>query len=221
MLYIIDTADLEAIKHINEFYPIDGVTTNPSIDFLYWSTKKQLIPRYEREIIAEYYNRQHGFYKDCGIDFTKVDNQGSTERFSYNKGSIGQCSENLHKAIERTADKYYGGDLINCMGMATENFWNRKSAVNRFSGDFMPENRNWFPKHIMQCSYNSLVQGSVYYGDWDMWWSDDTQGVKNSIIKSMSGGPIYVSDELGRSVKDVIMPTIYSDGRIIRLNTPA
>lgn len=31
MIYIIDTADLEAIKHINEFYPIDGVTTNPSI----------------------------------------------------------------------------------------------------------------------------------------------------------------------------------------------
>lgn len=31
MLYIIDTADLDAIKHINEFYPIDGVTTNPSI----------------------------------------------------------------------------------------------------------------------------------------------------------------------------------------------
>ena len=27
MVYIIDTADLEAIKHINEFYPIDGVTT--------------------------------------------------------------------------------------------------------------------------------------------------------------------------------------------------
>lgn len=31
MKYIIDTADLESIKHINEFYPIDGVTTNPSI----------------------------------------------------------------------------------------------------------------------------------------------------------------------------------------------
>ena len=31
MVYIIDTADLEAIKHINEFYPVDGVTTNPSI----------------------------------------------------------------------------------------------------------------------------------------------------------------------------------------------
>ncbi len=31
MEYVIDTADLEAIKHIAEFYPIRGVTTNPSI----------------------------------------------------------------------------------------------------------------------------------------------------------------------------------------------
>lgn len=31
MIYILDTADLAAIKHCNEFYPIAGVTTNPSI----------------------------------------------------------------------------------------------------------------------------------------------------------------------------------------------
>ena len=31
MIYILDTADLEAIKHCNEFYPLSGVTTNPSI----------------------------------------------------------------------------------------------------------------------------------------------------------------------------------------------
>ena len=31
MLYIIDTANLEQIAHCNEFYPIDGVTTNPTI----------------------------------------------------------------------------------------------------------------------------------------------------------------------------------------------
>lgn len=31
MIYILDTADLEAIKHANEFYPLSGVTTNPSI----------------------------------------------------------------------------------------------------------------------------------------------------------------------------------------------
>ncbi len=31
MIYILDTADLEEIRHYNEFYPISGVTTNPSI----------------------------------------------------------------------------------------------------------------------------------------------------------------------------------------------
>lgn len=31
MEYMIDSADLEKIKKINEFYPIDGVTTNPLI----------------------------------------------------------------------------------------------------------------------------------------------------------------------------------------------
>jgi len=31
MLYILDTADLDMIAHCNEYYPLAGVTTNPSI----------------------------------------------------------------------------------------------------------------------------------------------------------------------------------------------
>ena len=52
MIYILDTADLEAIKHANEFYPLSGVTTNPSIiskantDF--WKLVKEI-----RAIIGE------------------------------------------------------------------------------------------------------------------------------------------------------------------------
>ena len=52
MLYILDTANLEAIRHCNEFYPLAGVTTNPSIiakektDF--WKLVKEI-----RDIIGE------------------------------------------------------------------------------------------------------------------------------------------------------------------------
>ncbi len=52
MLYILDTANLEAIRHCNEFYPLAGVTTNPSIiaqekaDF--WPLVKEI-----RSIIGE------------------------------------------------------------------------------------------------------------------------------------------------------------------------
>ena len=31
MIYILDTADLDAIRHCNEYYPLAGVTTNPTI----------------------------------------------------------------------------------------------------------------------------------------------------------------------------------------------
>lgn len=31
MIYFLDTADIKAIEHCNEFYPLAGVTTNPSI----------------------------------------------------------------------------------------------------------------------------------------------------------------------------------------------
>lgn len=108
------------------------------------------------------------------------------------------------------------------MCMPSENFWNRPvSGVCRFSGDFQPENRKWFVSHLLQCSFNSLFQGCVYYGDWDMWWSDDEQAKKNAVLRAMSGGPVYMSDELNRSVKETIMPIVLKDGRILRLDTPA
>ena len=33
-----------------------------------------------------------------------------------------------------------------------------------------------------------------------MWWSDDGQATKNAVLRAMSGGPVYMSDKLGRSV---------------------
>ena len=44
--------------------------------------------------------------------------------------------------------------------------------------------------------------------------------MKNSILKAVSGGPIYISDELERSVRDVIMPLVLSNGRILRCDRP-
>ena len=184
----------------------------------FWPDGPRLMHSFDKDKVEEYYDIQHKFYKDCGADFTKIDNQGSTQRFSYFKGGIGECNKNMMGAIEKIAEKYYDGTLINCMGMPNDNFWNRgASAVNRFSGDFLPEDRKWFIQHLLQCSYNSYSQGTVYVGDWDMFWTDDDQAKKNAVLRAMSGGPIYVSDKLGRSIRDIIMPLVYSDGRIIRL----
>ena len=52
MLYIMDTANLEKIRHCVEFYPIDGVTTNPSIISKEHSDFPKLIKQI-REIIGK------------------------------------------------------------------------------------------------------------------------------------------------------------------------
>lgn len=177
-----------------------------------------------REVVAPEYDKARKFFdlingilKDAGVDFIKVDNQSCYELYYSGVKSIGSAAKEFQRAIEDSAFEYFGGNLINCMGMDEACMLNReKSAVSRASDDFMPENSPWFSKHILQCSYNSLFYGEIYYSDWDMWWTDDGQAGKNALLRALSGGPIYVSDKIGRSNAEVLKYLALDDGRILR-----
>lgn len=172
-------------------------------------------PEYDKaKKVYDYFNN---YLKDCGVDFIKVDNQACYERYYKDVDAIGNAARNLQRAVEDSANEIFGGNVINCMGMASECMLNRKSsAVCRMSNDFMPENAEWFSKHVLQCAYNSLFYGEVYVGDWDMWWTDDGQAQKNSLLRAISGGPVYVSDRLNRSNRDILSPIVTDDGKILR-----
>lgn len=200
----------------------DGAIAEKHRDLLAVALNGKLIPAPSFEKSFKYYYLFHSFLRECGADFVKVDNQSFINEHYSRLIPIGQAARNLHQAIEASAGVNFDGTIINCMGMAIENFWNRpQSSVIRISGDFLPENRKWFIQHLIQCSYNAFVYGSLYTGDWDMWWSDDGQATKNAVLRAMSGGPVYMSDKLGRSVGEKILPIVYKDGRIIRLKQPA
>lgn len=167
-------------------------------------------------------NRFHTFLADSGADFVKIDNQSIFRLYYKQRGTIGETASAVQNAIEDSAAENFGGKLINCMGCASENIWNRStSAISRCSDDFQPENKEWFTHHILQCAYTCLMQSPVIWSDWDMWWSGDAQGKKNSVIRAISGGPVYVSDKIGESVKEIIMPLVLNDGRVLRCNAPA
>lgn len=187
-----------------------------------YSESEQLVHAPDYESARTFYESFHSYLKDCGADFIKVDNQSFTHSFYHDVMPVGQAAENLHRAVDGSAEKFFDGALINCMGTSAENMWHRpQSCVSRCSDDFLPENRDWFTKHILQCSFNSMVQGVFHVCDWDMWWTDDTQAVKNSVLRAVSGGPIYVSDTLGRSRREILMPLCLEDGRILRCDKPA
>ena len=169
-----------------------------------------------------YHNTFYSYLKDAGIDFVKVDCQSGLEWFYRNMCTIGEIADALHTGVEGAVGLNFDGAIINCMGCATENIWNRpNSVVNRCSADFLPENRKWFIDHIMQCTYTCYFYSGLFKGDFDMFWTDDGQAVKNCLLRAISGGPVYVSDKVGRSVAERLLPLALADGKLLRCNNSA
>lgn len=199
----------------------DGEAYAELKDYLFKSPDGRYIHDCDKLKAYGYYSTIHDYFRNCGVDFVKIDNQSVYNLYREVK-PIGEAARGIHDAMEASVGQHFDGTLINCMGMASEDMWNRTvSAVSRCSNDFQPEDKAWFVNHITQCAYNSLIQGQFHYCDWDMWWSDDGQAVKNSVLRAISGGPIYVSDKLERSRREILAPLALDDGRILRCDKPA
>ena len=217
------------IPHIGIWFPTTGYWAGlePGGELDRQEAENLITVESGRRIVSPDPDRAKAFFsdlcrtaKDWGADFVKIDNQGYHKRYR-GIAPIGQSAKAIQSAIDSAAETYFDGALINCMGMPSECMFNRRSAVSRCSDDFMPESRKWFAKHILQCSYNGLLQGQFYVNDWDMWWTDDEQAVKNSVCRAISGGPIYVSDKIGRTRPEILKPLLLQNGRILRADESA
>lgn len=191
-------------------------------DYLIELDNGYLVPDWRSEKAYRYFKTFHDFFCKCGATFVKTDNQSMIMTYYKNLAPVGKIAKEYHDGLEASAGEHFDNAMINCMGTASEDIWNRSvSPISRCSGDFKPENKAWFTQHILQCAYTSILQGQFYWCDWDMWWTDDGQGPKNSLMRAISGGPIYVSDKIGRSKKELLMPLCLESGKILRCDRPA
>ncbi len=164
-----------------------------------------------------FWNTWHTELKKAGIDFVKVDGQSSMSLLWRGVNSYGTAARALHTGLGASAALHFNGQMINCMGMAPEDIWNRpNSALSRTSDDYTPTVSGSFGEHVLQNSYNSILHGCFYWGDWDMVWSVHPEAEKSILLRVMSGGPFYLSDALGKSDPDKIRPVILEDGTITR-----
>ncbi len=173
-----------------------------------------VVPEHEKAM--RYFDTLCRKSRAWGGDFVKIDNQGFHHNFK-NTHTFGESAKAIQSAIDAAAKTHFDGAVINCMCMPSECLFHRtQSTVCRCSDDFAPESREWFSKNILQSAYNGLMQGQFHINDWDMWWTDDEQALKNSLCRAISGGPIYVSDQLGRTRPEVLKPLALKNGRILR-----
>ncbi len=200
----------------------DGATAKECAPYLTENVDGRMVVRPTATDMFGYHNVFYNYLKDAGAEFVKVDCQSSLGWFYSGMGTIGEMATAMHEGIEGAVGVHFGGDVINCMGCSAENIWNRpNSLVNRCSADFLPENKGWFIKHIMQCTSTCYFYSPMFVGDFDMFWTDDSQGERNCVLRAISGGPIYVSDKVGRSIAERLLPCALADGRILRCNSSA
>lgn len=180
-----------------------------------------VIPSLDPEKAEIFWDGYFSYLKNCGVDFVKVDNQSSYRGIL--KGNAPTASQTLkaQTALERSAKKYFNrGDsinIINCMGMMTENVFSRKeSSLSRNSDDFFPNKEGDFIKHVVQNGWNSIWHNLFYCADYDMWMTHHSSAKESSVLRAISGGPIYIADEIGSTKDEFIRPLSDVKGNILR-----
>jgi len=164
----------------------------------------------------------YAFLKDSGIDFVKVDNQCGFGRMVQGKVPIAEAVAGAQKNFQEAAAKYFNSAVINCMSMNVESLYNWYLTNDaRNSIDYVPLFPNNPRAHIFKNTYNALWYSELTWPDWDMWKTHDQAAVMHAVGRAISGGPVYVTDDLGRERKELLMPLVFSDGRVLRVDAPA
>ena len=169
----------------------------------------------------DFFNKWHSYLKNQGVDFVKIDCQGNVAEFLKNTPSALETTINIQNGIEKSVAENFEF-MINCMGMASINMFNRqKSSVCRNSDDFFPLENDSLKSHVLQNVYNAVFTDSMFYCDFDMWWSNHPQARQNAILRAVSGGPFYISDRLGESDAEIINKFVDANGTVKRYDSTA
>ena len=209
-----------AAGYWNGVHP-EGELPKTHRQYLYKTRRGSLLPHPEMERGFAFWYSWHRQLLEWGIDFVKVDGQSAVFNFFGGELPIAEVCRAIHAGLEASVGMNFGLNMINCMGMAADNLWTRPaSALSRSSDDSVPSGQIPFREHALQNAYNSLYHAQFYWGDWDMFWSDHPEWKQSAVLRALSGGPIYISDPVGKTRPEVIRPLVLRDGRILRLDQP-
>ncbi|WP_427788011.1 Sip1-related alpha-galactosidase [Bifidobacterium catenulatum subsp. kashiwanohense] len=156
-----------------------------------------------------------------GIDFVKVDSQSSTSVMTSGMESYGEATIGRHEGLDSAVARHFNNALINCMGMAPEDYWHRPiSPIVRSSDDYLPHNPRSLAEHVMQNAFNALLMGELYHCDWDMFWSEHPHAWAHGIMRVLSGGPVYCSDAEGHTDEGMLRGLLCPGDEVPRPDSP-
>ncbi|CAA2934250.1 galactinol--sucrose galactosyltransferase-like [Olea europaea subsp. europaea] len=169
----------------------------------------------------------HSHLESVGIDGVKVHVIHLLEMLSEDFGGRVELSKDYYKALTASVRKHFNGNGViasmeHCndfMFLGTEAI-----ALGRVGDDFWctdpsgdPNGTFWLQGcHMVHCAYNSLWMGNFIQPDWDMFQSTHPCAEFHAASRAVSGGPIYVSDSVGKHNFQLLKSLVLPDGSILR-----
>ncbi|KAM5581754.1 putative galactinol--sucrose galactosyltransferase 5 [Rosa sericea] len=179
------------------------------------------------EMVNQMYEGLHSHLKSVGIDGVKVDVIHLLEMLCENYGGRVNLAKAYYDALTASVRKHFDGNGViasmeHCndfmflgteaitLGRVGDDFWCTDP-----SGD--PNGTFWLQGcHMVHCAYNSLWMGNFIQPDWDMFQSTHPCAAFHAASRAISGGPIYVSDTVGKHNFDLLKTLVVPDGSILR-----
>ncbi|XP_051127690.1 stachyose synthase-like [Andrographis paniculata] len=181
----------------------------------------------EPEQAADLYEAMHSYLADAGITGVKVDVIHTLEYVCEDHGGRVALAKAYYDGLTKSLKKNFNGTgLIASMEQCNDFFFLATNQISmaRVGDDFWFEDPNGDPMgaywlqgvHMIHCSYNSLWQGQFIQPDWDMFQSDHLCADFHAGSRAICGGPVYVSDKVGRHNFDLLRKLVLPDGTILR-----
>lgn len=169
----------------------------------------------DKNKIFDFYNEYHKKIASFGVDGVKIDTQNYVETVGQGRGGRSVMSEKIRDGMEASTQLNFGGELINCMcGQNDVTFRLKASNMVRTSDDFFLDQPSSHAVHIYINAVNSIIVRNMAWCDWDMFMTDHEYGEYHAMSRAVSGGPVYVTDEVGVHNFDVISHLVLSDGTL-------
>ncbi|KAJ9135334.1 hypothetical protein P3X46_032529 [Hevea brasiliensis] len=179
------------------------------------------------EQVDEMYEGLHSHLETVGIDGVKVDVIHLLEMLCENHGGRVDLAKAYYKALTASIRKHFNGNgVIASMEHCNDFMFLGTEAISlgRVGDDFWctdpsgdPNGTFWLQGcHMVHCAYNSLWMGNFIHPDWDMFQSTHPCAEFHAASRAISGGPIYVSDSVGKHNFSLLKRLVLPDGSILR-----
>ena len=214
----VDEIKSMGVEHVGVWHALqgdwEGVSPEADVpdDTLFPSSDGGLIPSPEG---TEFYENWYESLSEKGIDFVKVDNQFDIIRHTIDKIPIEEASTNLLDSVYRGADEHFE-TVLNCMSMVSECIHKDETNLSRNSIDYIPYSKFNAKHHLRFNIYNSLWVSNITHPDYDMFQSHDPYAESHALSTVLSGGPVYLTDMIGKTDEDIVKKLSFEDGKIPR-----